>query len=110
MGVFFACSGEEPSHCESSWKKSVLKERDFKFLKQMKRCKFLEADEEEIGEGEEEFCCCWFANWKFGDGRDRQRSISVSVLLGRRLRENIFFSLVFFSPPGWFVLGGGSLR
>ncbi len=77
---FFACSGEEPSHCESSWKKSVSKESYCKFLKQMKRCKFLEADEEEIGEGEEEFCCCWFANWKFGEGRDWQRSISASVL------------------------------
>jgi hypothetical protein len=32
------------------------------------------------------------------------------VLLGRRLRENIFFSLPFLFPPGWFVLGGGSLR
>jgi hypothetical protein len=29
-----------------------VKESDCKFLKQMKRCKFLEADEEEIGEGE----------------------------------------------------------
>jgi hypothetical protein len=41
--------------------------------------------------------CGWFANWKFGDGRDWQRSFYFCLLCGIRLIHKILFSL--HSPP-----------